>query len=228
MAQVAESTVFLRERESSHYAVEAFRALRTRLMRLQASKGLRSIALSSATPGEGKTVTTLNLGLCYAQLPDTRVLLIDGDLRSRRLTQCLGEPSAPGLAEVLSGEAHYDDAILATDNPNLHVLPAGNSPVGAPELLAGTAWKELIASCRESFKLILVDTPPVTPLADFELISAGCDGFVMVVRAHQAQRDVLQQAAGQIDKKKLLGVILNSTDAYSRSSYYEQYGAPSK
>jgi len=223
VSTAADPSIMVGGNDSQHHSAEAYRALRTRLMRLQASKGLRSLAISSATPGEGKTVTTLNLGLCYAQLQNTPVLLIDGDLRSRRLSQLLSNPAAPGLAEVLSGEARYEDAILSTNNPNLFVLAAGSMMVSAPELLAGTAWKELIAWCSESFRLILVDTPPVRPLADFELITAGCDGFLMIVRAYQTQRESLQQLAGQIDSKKLVGVVLNSTQAYTKNGYSNPY-----
>lgn len=219
ISTAAESSIVVGGVDSQHYATEAYRSLRTRLMRLQATKGLRSMAVSSAAPGDGKTVTTLNLGLCYAQLHDTPVLLIDGDLRSRRLSQLLSNPPGPGLAEILSGEAQYEDAILSTSNPNLYVLPAGALTVSAPEVLSGTAWKELVAWCSETFKLILVDTPPVRPLADFELITAGCDGFLMVVRAYKTQREALEQLAGQIDPKKLIGVVLNSTDVYSRYGY---------
>jgi len=135
----------------------------------------------------------------------------------------LSNPAAPGLAEVLSGEARYEDAILSTNNPNLFVLAAGSMMVSAPELLAGTAWKELIAWCSESFRLILIDTPPVRPLADFELITAGCDGFLMIVRAYQTQRESLQQLAGQIDPKKLVGVVLNSTQTYTKNGYSNPY-----
>ena len=219
----ADSSIVVGGSDSQHYATEAYRSLRTRLMRLQASKGLRSVAISSAASGEGKTVTTLNLGLCYAQLHDTPVLLIDADLRSRRLSQLLSNPPGPGLAEVLSGEARYEDAILSTNNPNLFILSAGAMTVSAPEVLSGTAWKELIAWCSESFRLILVDTPPVRPLADFELVTASCDGFLMVVRAYKTQREALQQLAGQIDSKKLIGVVLNSTEAYSKNGYSNPY-----
>ena len=223
ISTAADPSIMVGGSDSQHHSAEAYRALRTRLMRLQASKGLRSLAISSAMPGEGKTVTTLNLGLCYAQLQNTPVLLIDGDLRSRRLSELFSNPAAPGLAEVLSGEARYEDAILSTNNPNLFVLAAGSMMVSAPELLAGTAWKELIAWCSESFRLILVDTPPVRPLADFELITAGCDGFLMIVRAYQTQRESLQQLAGQIDPKKLVGIVLNSTQAYTKNGYSNPY-----
>jgi len=225
IAATVSSPVVLSGTRSGHYAMEAYRALRTRLMRLQASKGLRSVVMSSAIPGEGKTVTTLNLGLCYAQLHEMPVLLIDADLRTKRLSQLLENPSAPGLAEVLSGEARYEDVIWRTQSPNLHMLGAG-SPVGSPpELFTGTSWSDLIVRCKERFKLILVDAPPVRPLADFELICAGCDAFVMVVRAFQTQREDLQQIAAQIDSKKLVGIVLNNAHTYSKSGYYNQYGS---
>ena len=209
---------------SGHYAMEAYRALRTRLMRLQAVKGLRSIVLSSAMPGDGKTVTTMNLGICCAQLHEMPILLIDADLRSRRLSQYLGQPLAPGLAEVLRGEARFEDVVLRTENPNLYVLAAGSPAGSPPELFTGKVWGELMARCNEQFKMVLVDAPPVRPLADFELICAGCDAFVMVVRAHQTQREALHQVAGHIDTKKLIGIVLNSTDNYSKNGYYTQYG----
>lgn len=223
LSAITDPSIVVGGKDAKHYATEAYRALRTRLMRLQVSKGIRSVAVSSATPGDGKTVTTLNLGLCYAQLHDTPVLLIDCDLRSRRLSQILGNPPAPGLAEVLSGEASYEEAVVATNNPNLYVLSAGSMMVSAPELLSGNAWKELIAWCNESFRLVLIDTPPVRPLADFELITAACDAFLMVVRAHQTQREALQHLAGQIDSKKLAGVVLNSAETYSKGGYSNSY-----
>lgn len=204
--------------------MEAYRGLRTQLMRLQAWKDLRSVVVSSAMPGEGKTTTILNLGLCYAQLHGMQVLLIDADLRTKRLSQYFENPSAPGLAEVLSGSARYEDVMQSTENPNLHVLTAGSCSDSPPELFAGTGWSEFLARARKEFKMILIDTPPVRPLADFELICAGCDAFVMVVRAYQTQRDQLQQIAGQLDAKKLVGVVLNSAEIHSKKGDYYQYG----
>jgi capsular exopolysaccharide synthesis family protein len=209
---------------SSHYAMEAYRGLRTQLMRLQASHDLRTIAVSSAMPGEGKTTTIVNLGLCYAQLHDMKVLLIDGDLRTKRMSLLFENSSAAGLADVLSGAASYEDAIQSTENPNLYVLTAGQAADSPPELFAGAAWIEFLERCKKEFKMILIDAPPVRPLADFELICAGCDAFMMVVRAYQTQREHLQQIVGQLDSKKLVGVVLNSAEIHSRDGYYYQYG----
>src|SRR5579885_1515324 len=190
-----ESPIVFGAKESHHHATEAYRTLRTRLMRLQASKGFRSIAVSSATPGEGKTVTTLNLGLCCAQLHDTPILLIDGDLRKAELSRLLGRPPGPGLAEVLSGKATFQEAVIPTENPNLFVMPAGTPETPAPELLATETWKDLIAWCGEGFRLTLIDTPPARPLADFELISAACDGYLVVVRARHTERDAEERGS---------------------------------
>jgi len=109
----------LNQGDASRAALEAYRGLRTRLMRAQAKTGLKSIAITSSLPGEGKTLTTMNLGLCYAQLPQQRVLVIDADLRTCGLTAMLEHPSTPGLAEVLAGEIAPDEAIVATNQKKL-------------------------------------------------------------------------------------------------------------
>src|SRR5882672_2723414 len=202
----------LRQDDSLGAALEAYRGLRTKLMRAQSKSGLRSIVITSSLPGEGKTLTTMNLGLCYSQLPQQRILVIDGDMRTRGLTSMLDHPSSPGLAEILSGDVAPDEAIVATNQKNLFILPAGTVSSPSPELFTRRRWQEFLGHCGEMFKVILIDTPPILPLADFELSSAACDGIVMVVRAHQGQREALQKTASTLDRKKLLGVVFNATD----------------
>jgi capsular exopolysaccharide synthesis family protein len=216
--------LILGQDDSSQAALEAYRGLRTRLMRAQAKSGLRSIAITSSLPHEGKTLTTMNLGLCYAQLAQQRVLVIDGDLRTCGLTSMLDHPSSPGLAEVLAGDVTPDEAIVATNHKNLFVLPAGTVASPPPELFSGPRWQEFLGVCNEMFKVILIDTPPILPLADFELISAACDGIVVVVRAHLGQRETLQKMASTLDPKKLLGVVFNATDVKASNYYGYGYG----
>src|SRR5205814_3323211 len=100
-----------------------------------------SIVITSSLPGEGKTLTTMNVGLCYAQLPQQRVLVIDGDMRTRGLTAMLDHPNSPGLAEILSGDVGPDEAIVATNQKNLFILPAGTISSPSPELFTGTRWQ---------------------------------------------------------------------------------------
>lgn len=198
--------------DSTQAALEAYRGLRTRLMRVQTETGLRSIAITSSMPNEGKTLTAMNLALCYAQLPDQRVLVIDADLRTKGLTHLLGQVDKAGLAEVLVGQTSPDRAVLGTNYNNLFVLPAGSVEKPAAEHFTGTRWAELLGWCSESFKVIIVDTPPVRPMADFDLISTACDGFVMVVQAHHTERELLRKTANTLDAKKLLGVVLNAAE----------------
>src|SRR6202008_579428 len=102
-------------------AAESYRTLRTRLTRIQGTQGIRSVVFSSAMPGEGKTLTAMNLALCCAQIPSFKVLIVDADFRKRGLTHLLGSPTGPGLSELLSGTATYDQATVETNIPNLSV-----------------------------------------------------------------------------------------------------------
>lgn len=204
-------------------AEESFRALRTRLLRMQDVRELRSVLVTSATQGEGKTLTSLNLAICCAQMPDLRVLLIDSDLRTAGLTRAVGSPPAPGLSEVLSGQCPPEKAILATDQPNFYVLPASPTDRPPAELLASCHWPKMISKFHETFNLILIDSPPVSSLADVELLTPACDGVLLVVRAGHVRRHILEKSFKHFDPKKLLGLVYNGADGASYPRYY--YGS---
>lgn len=205
-------------------ALEAYRSFRTRILRLQARRQFRTVAVTSAAKGDGKTLTSTNLALCCAQLPQFPVLLIDGDLRTHGAGRCLGYDDGPGLSEVLAGRVAREAAVVATDISNLHFVSAGDVDKNPPELFSGAPWKEFISWCKENFKLVLVDCPPAFPLADFELISASCDGIVIIARARATNKDALERVLAQVDSHKLLGVSLNSVASYDHSYYYYDYG----
>jgi len=206
-------------------ALEAYRSFRGRLLRLQARRQFRTVAITSADRGDGKSLTSTNLALCCAQLPQFPLLLIDGDLRTHGASRCLGYDEGPGLADVLSGSVSGEAAVVATDIPNLHFMCAGDARKPPPELFSGAPWKEFMTWCKDNFKLVLVDCPPALPLADFELISASCDSVLVVVRARATNKEVLEKTLAQVDSHKLLGVTLNSADHYDHSYYYYDYGS---
>ncbi len=147
------------EETTTHAAFESYRALRTKLTRFQTAQGIRSVAVSSAVSGEGKTVSALNMALSLAQLETQRVLLIDGDLRTAGLSGLMGIVDKPGLAEVLGGQATFRDVVLSTDIPRLFAVSAGELLTAASDLFALPKWKEFVGFCNETFDLVIVDCP---------------------------------------------------------------------
>ena len=202
-------------------AVEAYRTLRTRLVKQQTKNGARSLVVSSAAQGEGKTLTSFNLALCYANIQNWPVLLVDADLRTGGLSALLGDPESPGLAGVLEGTSSYQDAILRTDCAGLYVLPSGDTTSSPPELFSATNWKELIGWASETFRLVIIDSPPIMNLADFELISAPCESAMLVVRARKTDRRSLTRVLAQVDPKKLAGVVFNAAEDEQSRGYYK-------
>lgn len=205
-----------------HTAGEAFKRLRTRIMKLQAQQPLRSVVISSATPGEGKTFTALNLALCCAQLQNFPVLLIDADLRTQGLSLLLNIPAGPGLADVLAGRVDYNNAVASTANHNLFVTPAGADSLPPPELFARSGWKQFLEWSNRTFKVVIIDSPPILELTDFELISTHCDATLVVVRAASTQRKVLRRCSLQLDSRKVAGVVFNAAQSVKNEYYYEQ------
>jgi len=213
------------ETPSTHGAFEAYRALRTKLVRFQSSEGIRSVVVTSAEAGEGKTVSTLNLSLSLAQLPGQRVLLIDADLRTTGLSIVTGAVEAPGLAEVLAGQAAFEAALLSTNFPNLYIVGAGEAQMPAGDLFAGPKFKDFIGWCNEIFSMIIVDCPPMIGLADFDVISVACDSVLIIVRAGKTKRGTLTTLGPHLQGKKLLGVLLNGRERQHHKTHYGYYYA---
>jgi protein-tyrosine kinase len=201
-------------------AVEAYRTLRTRLVKQQTRTGARSLVVSSGVQGEGKTLTAFNLALCYANIQNWPVLLVDADLRTRGLSRLMGDPDSPGLARILEDNCPCQSAVLSTDIPSLYVLPAGETSASPSELFSGPRWKEFIGWAAESFRLVLIDCPPVLNLADFELIAAPAESVMIVVRARKTARESLTKVLAQIDPRKLAGVVFNAAEESGERDYY--------
>jgi len=213
------------ETSTTHSAFEAYRTLRTKLVRFQSTRGVRSVVISSAEAGEGKTVSVVNLGLSMAQLPSQRVLLVDADLRTFGLSTATGALESPGLAEVLSEDTPFEKAPVATNIPNLFIVGAGDAHTPAGDLFAGPMLKQFIGWCNENFSMVLVDCPPILGLADFEVVSAACDGVLLVIRAQRTKRQRLADLVPVLGDKKLLGLLLNGQERRPHKSRYGYYYA---
>ena len=201
-------------------AVEAYRTLRTRLLKAQANQGIRSLAITSTAQGEGKTLTALNLALSYSHLQSRSVLLVDGDLRTKGLSRMLGLHQFTGLSDILDTGCPFHSAVLRTDFPDLYVLPAGTSSTPPPELFARASWKEFVAWSGETFQMMFTDSPPVLDLADTELILGACESVLLVTRAGKTKRQALMKVRDQLDSKKLAGVVFNSCEEAAAKNYY--------
>ena len=201
-------------------AVEAYRTLRTRLVKQQTRTGARSLVVTSSAQGEGKTLTTFNLAICYAKIENWPVLVVDADLRTRGLSMLAGDPESPGLAEILESDCPYQSAVLRTDIPGLYVLPAGDTSASPSELFSGQRWKEFMGWAAESFRLVLVDSPPALNLADFELIAASCESVMVVSRARKTPRESLAKVLAQVDPRKITGVVFNASEETPENGYY--------
>jgi capsular exopolysaccharide synthesis family protein len=211
------------ESPSTHGAFEGYRSLRTKLVRFQSAQGLRSLVVTSAEAGEGKTVSVLNLAMSLAQLPSQRVLIVDADLRQAGLSSATGAVEKPGLAEVLAGEVPFEKAPMATNISNLYVVGAGEAMKPACDLFAGPLFKQFIGWCNETFTMVLVDCPPMIGLADFDVVGTACDGVLLVVRANRTKRERLTELVPHLREQKLLGILLNGEERRRSRSRYGYY-----
>jgi capsular exopolysaccharide synthesis family protein len=194
-----------------HAAADQYRIIRTKL--LHHPRKPHVIVVSSASSGDGKTITSINVAASLALKPDARVLLVDGDLRRPCIADSLGIPREPGLAQVLDGSSSFESAVMRVEQiPNLFLLPAGGAPPDTAELLEGRNWHLFLRQIREQFSNVVFDAPPVATVADYELLQLACDAVVMVARPDHTDRTACMKALQTVPREKLLGIVLNAVE----------------
>jgi capsular exopolysaccharide synthesis family protein len=207
-------------------AADQYRTLRSAIDTLRKDSGLHVLAVTSPSPGDGKTVTTLNLAGALAQAPTSRVLVIDGDLRKPSVASYLGLEGAqtPGVADALR-DPRYElrHIVRYLADFNLWVAPAGAPERSPYELLSAARLDAILREARRDFDFVMVDTPPAVLLPDCRLIGRWVDGFILVVTAHRTPRARVTEALDQLDPAKVLGVVFNGDDQ-PQSPYYGYYG----
>ena len=196
---------------------EAYRAFRTLLL-LSRAGGLKSVVITSAVPGEGKTTTALNLAVTLAQL-GRKVLLLDADLHKPRIHTVLKISNRKGLVSILAEGAKLGDVLQATVVPNLSVVPAGPLTPNPSGLLASDAMKALMAQITTEFDYVVFDSPPVQPVADALLLGASTDGVVLTVLGGRTSREVVAKARTKLQRANvlILGVLINNLRLGGRS-----------
>lgn len=210
---------------------EQFRMLRVKLDSSEARDGgsPHVLAFTSAVPGEGKTCTALNTAIAAGQEVERRVVLVECDLRRRRIGDLLENPPSIGLTQYLQGKADLGDVLLKLDRPpGLSVILAGRAPTNPAELLGSRAMKGLVEELQRSFDLVLLDTPPGLNFADASRLGPLVDGYVVVVRSGYAPRDGVAKLYHSLEPFGITGVVLNDvkeTAGTDYGYYYRQYSA---
>jgi len=191
------------------YVAEQYRALRGRIDAIASQRPIRTLAMTSALPGEGKTTASINLSIVTAMSLGRRVLLIDCDLRRPKVHESLGLRPDAGLAEVLSDKVNLDDAIVKVEGVNLEVLAVKARPLNPSELLGSAKMREVMEEVARRYDRVILDTPAVLGLPDAKIVSELTDGVVMVVRADMTSSQDVQSTLEILDRRRLLGLVLN-------------------
>jgi len=207
-------------------SAEGFRQLRANLQFLKVDDPPRVVMISSAVPSEGKTTVAINLAITMAE-GGRSVTLIEGDLRRPRVTRYLGMVSGAGLTNVLAGTADLDDVLQPFGEGHLKVVAAGPTPPNPSELLSSSHMRRLVDELRARGEFVIIDAPPLLPVADASGIAAVADGVVLSVRHGMTRKEQLQQARATLDRigAQTLGVILNIVPANAEVTSAYGYGS---
>jgi len=206
-------------------AAEKFRFLGVRLRQLQQTRPLKKVLITSTIPEEGKSTVAANLAYTLARRRQQKTLLLDGDLRRPALAKQFGLGSVPGLSEWLQDPSSPIRNIYCLEATGLWFLPAGNAPQNSLELLQSAALSPLLKQLSSWFDWIVIDSPPVLPLADTSVWIRSADGVLLVSREGKTEKQQLKRGLESIDKSKLLGAVINGSTHVVQSNYYYLYGA---
>lgn len=213
---------------------EAYRAIRTNIQFANVDKVIKTILVTSTTPGEGKTTTLVNIAATMAQ-NGNKVLIIDADMRKPRVHKILRINNNRGLAEILLEQGPVIDYIQRHKALGLDVLTSGNIPTNPSELVQSKAMKQLIESLKDEYEYIFVDTPPVLPVTDSTIMSTYIDSVILVVQSGVVNRELVNKAKNALLQvgANILGIVLNKvqvkdTKAYNSYYYYYAEDQPKK
>ncbi len=221
---------------SLHHPKSAFaeflRTIRTNITYMARAEGRtgQRLLITSAGPREGKTTTSVNLGITMAA-GGKRVALIDADLRRPSLHHAFGLPNERGFSDLIQGTARAEECALATPQDGLFVIPSGPRPPNPAELLGSDRVQDILEGLEDLFDIVIIDTPPVVAVTDAVVLSQKVDGVIMVVKSFKVAKDLVAQAKQQLldVDANLIGVILNDFDIQRRSYgyyyYYTYYGS---
>lgn len=202
---------------------EAYRNIRTNITFSNVDKDIKTMLVTSAQPGEGKSTTIANLAVAFAGL-DKKVIVIDCDLRKPTVHKKFNISNLHGLTDALIGSRFFLDCIQKSELNNLDILTAGTIPPNPSEILSSNNMKELVKSLKEYYDYIFIDSPPIGAVTDAAIISSYSDGVIMVCASNEVDKELAKISRGKLDNvnAKVLGVVLNKFDT-DASKYYGYY-----
>jgi capsular exopolysaccharide synthesis family protein len=213
------------DRMGDSRTAEDYRQLRNNLQFLNVDDPPRAIMVSSAIASEGKTTLVINLALALADAGQ-RVVIVEADLRRPKVIRYLGLVGGVGLTNVLAGTAAFDDVVQRYGDDLLSVLAGGPTPPNPGELLASSHMRALVEKLRGQYDYVLVDAPPILPVADASGLAAHMDGVLLSIRYASTRKDQVRQAAATVERVggTTLGVVLNIVPPKAGSAAAYGYG----
>jgi capsular exopolysaccharide synthesis family protein len=225
LARLDERLVALTEPQG--LMAEEYRAIRTGLLARWQNKKHLVHTITSATPQEGKTITSLNLGLSFSELRNRRTLVIEADLRLPQFGKLLDLKEGPGLVHVLRGETDVESTIQRIDEIGMDVIPAGTRAQNdAVQLLSSNRMSQLLNQFRQRYDHVILDTPPVVELADAGILGAQSDDVLLIVRMERTPKSLVEQAIRTLESYNapVAGMIATDQKRHLRRYYYYRYG----
>jgi len=203
---------------------ESYVKLRTNIELSAVDEPIQVIMVTSASPGEGKSTTAVNLAVVYAQA-EKKVLLIDADLRKPAVHRYFMLSNRTGLTSLLTSRTSKLEAIVEGAVPHLEVMTSGPVPPNPSELLASRKMSSYIEEFRKEYDVIIIDTPPLNAVADAQIIAPIVDGTLLVLQSGSVKKDHALRAkqALELAKTRILGVVLNNVERKQAEDYYYYY-----
>ena len=203
--------------------IEQYRRLAARLLMAQAERGARVVMVTSAFPGEGKTLTATNLALTLSESYKRKVLLIDADLRRPWVHQIFQVPNVSGLNDGLRDSGDRKIPLL-NFTENLSILTAGRPEPDPMSVLSGDRMRRVLEEAGDRFEWVIIDTPPVALLTDAHLLSSLVHAVVLVVQSGKTPLPAIKTAVEAVGRERILGVVLNRVEGDTAQSAYSYYG----
>jgi exopolysaccharide/PEP-CTERM locus tyrosine autokinase len=206
---------------------EQFRKLRTHLLRLNMARPVKTIMVTSAMEGEGKSFVAANLAIGVAYDLHLYSLLVDCDLRNPSVGSLFGRRGGRGMTDFLAGQGDISDYLVKTEMDKLSIIPAGSIPENPTEILGSRRMADLVEEMKGRYqdRFIIFDSTPLLATAEPTVLAKLVDGIIVVVRAGMTPRDIVQQAISVLDKDKILGVVLNDVSFKSKSLFKRYFGS---